>query len=435
MRILIDHTGDKGIGDIVCETGLYEIIASGGTTLVSRGSRTLAWAHPLIDEFDEHSADDCFGEIIRMRVDCVAASLEVALAEKRTIFSHYLAAHGFAPSTTPPRLYVTRNEIAATTITRESDEFLIAISADSKEPDRRWGEERFAALAQTIAQRHRVRFFEIGNALQAGSLGVGEDLVGKLDLRASLALLFQVDLFIGNHGGQTHLAGAIGTPALCPWGASAPYPAYAYDAISVAIQTTPACRNCSFTGSLLPECRTADRRTGRVPCTQAISVDDMARAADELLPRLVALRGHITAQKQHRLEQARDPISLTRFETRSEVTPFSHQHLFLGGIPGWGAEHRRDNFARLKKIVAFPDWNDTETWQPLIADFVAQHRADSAETLVLSAFPLTGPEVARTVGGFAQAQRRAQPPKILVILGPISEEERADLKRRAAILV
>lgn len=437
-RILVDHRGEKGLGDIVCEIGFYHALRERHpeALIASRGSRTLAWGHPAIDAFDETSPDDAFDLIVATPdLKPVTATLRDALSEGRTVFDNFRRFHGFAPDPAPPSLYVLPREMEELGLEDDGgDELIIAFSVDSKEPDRRWGEERFETLMTHLETTHGASLIELGGGLSAGHLGLGYDLVGQTTLRQTMAVLSLADLFVGNHGGLTHLAGALGTPILSPWGASHPFTAYAYDVASVAVETTPACRNCGWSGDVLNECRSADLQRGRTPCTQAISVERMIAEADALVPRLQARRAALRDAKARRREAARDPRSLARFETDHAITPFTHQHLYLGGEPGWGRAHREDNFAHLRTRVIFPDWlGPAAAWKQEIAAFISAHEAGDPWALTLTAHPLTGPEVAQILGNFIQYELRPGKavPKIKVILGSLSPEERESLARRA----
>lgn len=437
-RILIDHSGEKGLGDIVCEIGSYARLRArhAESILVSRGSRTLAWGHPLVDAFDESSPDDAFDQIVRFPLD--AFPLRESLAAGRSIFDHLLQGQGFSAGSQPPGLYALPDEVDALGLVPDHpDDLIIAYSVDSKEPDRRWGKERFAELLGDLRDRYGGTFLELGSGFTAGHVGIGYDLVGQTDLRQTMALLSAADCFIGNHGGLTHLAGGVGTPILCPWGASTPYAAYAYDALSVAVESSPDCRHCGWTGDVLDTCREAGILDGRTPCTQAISVARMREAAESFFDRLRRDRDALRLAREARRREARDPQTLERFEPPASHDPYANLCLYLGGRPGWGSEHRRDDFARLHAIVAFPDWlNPRSAWESLLACYAETVNADEPRVLVLSAAPLTGPEVSDLLGEFLKSlELRQGLPKIALLLGNLGEAARRDLMRRAQAYV
>lgn len=438
-RILVDHAGNKGLGDIVCELNYYRALRERfpGAELFSRGSRTLAWGNPLIDGFDERSPDDAFDRVIRQpSLAAITEDLKRALIDKETIFDLFLRHQGFAPLPGAPELFVLPSELGRLDLGLETSERLVVVfSADSKEPDRRWGQERFAALARHVQEAHGALVIELGAGVTEGHLGLGLDLVGQTDLRRAMAILSAADLFVGNNGGLTHLAGGVGTPILVPWGANSPYEAYAYDDTSVALGTAPPCRNCGWTDVFLQDCLEVDSSIGRTPCTQDISVADMAEAADELIPLLHRDRAALQAARRARVARARDPVTLEVFDQEREVAPYAHLVLALGGEANWVQAHRPDNFSRLKKIVAFPDWlSDGGAWKQLIADYIARHEAATDWALVLSAFPLTGSQVSEEIERFIYAQLKPakEIPKILVYLGNLAPAERELLANQSA---
>lgn len=434
----MDHAGNKGIGDIVCELNYYRALRQRYPTasLISRGSRTLAWGNPLIDGFDEHSPDEAFDLVIRQpSLRAIAEDLPQALKREETIFDIFLRHQGFEPLHGPPALHVLPRELAALDINLDLGErLIIAYSADSKEPDRRWGQERFQALARHLESVHGAFMIELGSGLTEGHLGVGLDLVGKTDLRQGMAILAAADLFVGNNGGLTHLAGGVGTPILVPWGANSPYEAYVYDELSVAVGTAPPCRNCGWTGVFRPACLEVDQTLGRTPCTQDIAIADMIEAADELIPLIRQERQSLRQQKQAHMLAARDPLSLERFESEGGVTPYGHLRLSMGGDPGW-AEAPRIEW--LRRVVAFPDWADEGDWKQLIAAYAAMAEAASPWVLVLSASPLTGPKVRTLLETFVYRELRPRKPipKIQVLIGTLSEAERRALVAQADVFI
>lgn len=443
QRILVDHAGQKGIGDIVCEIGLYPALKRQhpGAMVVSRHSRTLAWGHPDVDAFDEASPDEAFDQVIRLgHAKGVYGGLPQALAEGRTIFDHFLVRAGLPLAGRPPELFVMPEEMATLGLEDDGGEgLIISYSADSVEPYRRWGPERFEALARHLEAAHGASLIELGSGVTAGHLGVGLDLVGATDLRQTMAVLALSDLFIGNHGGLTHIAGAVGTPILSPWGASHPYGAYAYDGVSVAVETPVECRHCHWREKALAECVAAHPLTGRTPCTQAISVEAMVEAFEALLPRLRAGRQALKAAKAARMARACDPRALARFDRQEAFQADALIQLYVGGAPaGWGPEHRVDDFAKLKKVVAFPAWGDPASqWKQLLINMAGSFTAESPWLLVFGAHPLTGNEVLGLLERFLTTEWRPQRPlpKILVLAGTFAPEARQSLLASAEMVL
>lgn len=436
LHILVDHAGTKGLGDVVCEFNLYPALRRcfPDARLYSRNSRTLAWGHPDIDGFDQSSPLSAFDRVYHLEsLTELVRDYHTALLEGRTVFEHFLWHQGFPESTEPPQLYVLPREMEALGLEDDGKGGLIVgYSTDSKDLDRRWGEERFHALLQYLEDTYDVSLIELGSGLNSGHSGLGLDLVGRTNVRQTMAVLSLCDLFIGNHGGLTHLAGGVGTPILSPWGASTPYAAYAYDPLSIALETAPACRHCNWTLERLESCLNGHFMFDRAPCTQAISVEQMMEAADHLIPTLLQEQTRLKEAKQVRRLRARIPETLDRFDRDEEVSPDTRQYLILGGVSGWGAHHSRDNFARLSRVVAFPNWSRPDAWQPLVADYVRHFQATDQTVLMLSAYPLTGPEVKEVLETYLyQVLKPAEAPRIAIILGALDMEDRCHLIDRA----
>ena len=430
-RILVDHLGNKGIGDIVCETAYYPALKRRypDATLASRGSRQIALGHPLIDAFDETSPDTAFDLVIRQAsMRPIAARLPEALLAGDSIFEVFLAEQGFPKQEAPPELFVLPAEAEASGLLDHGNgPLLVAYSVDSKEPSRRWGTERFRAIAAHLRDVHGATLIELGSGLTAGHMGLGLDLVGKTDTRQAMAILSMADLFLGNNGGLTHLAGGVGTPCLVPWGASQPYEAYCYEEVSVALVTDPICQNCGWNGEVLPGCLEVDVHSGRTPCMTDIDVEAMREAADELVAYIRTHRPELRGERLSRRARARDTRQLHRFDRPRGIQTFTHLHLHVGGRGNWHEEHRLDQFSRLQRIVAFPDWSDEEGWRSLLDGYLTLASPDSDWLLELTAHPLPAPEIQRLIDRHLARHGRANVPKILVYIGALSESERRDL--------
>jgi len=89
---------------------------------------------------------------------------------------------------------------------------------------KRWGEERFARLADLVSGGANVILLgareEIEISAHVAALANSDiiDLTGKTDLAAASALLGEIDLFVSNDMGLAHLAAAVGTKTLVIFG-------------------------------------------------------------------------------------------------------------------------------------------------------------------------------------------------------------------------
>lgn len=436
--ILVDHAGLKGLGDVVVETGYYAALKARypDARLVSRRSRRVAWGHPLIDAFDETTPESAFDAVYRRLPPLDTPSRSEALRQGLSIFDRFHLQIGLDRPTERPRLYVLERELAELGLEDDGGGgWIIAYSADSRELDRRWGEERFLELAHHLETAHGASLIELGAGLTSGHMGVGIDLVGKTSHREAMAVLHVADLFIGNHGGLTHVAGALGTPILSPWGASHPADRFAYDDWSVAIEPDLPCRHCRWTGQIPGACW-VDSIDARTPCTQVISVEQMKAAADALLERLRPERSRLRAGKKARLSLARDPQTLDRYDLGAEVSADTHAFVPFGG--GWAAEHRPTGYQRLSWVTVFPDWLALyPLWHDLLATYARGFTCQDRTLLVLPTYPLNAVEAANLL--VSEAQRLGLDdetlPPIVLVLGHLSTAEREALVASSAAFV
>jgi hypothetical protein len=108
---------------------------------------------------------------------------------------------------------------------------LIGIHAGAHAPARRWPAERFAVVADHLAQRFGAQIVltggpgeeEIAQAVAAGAPCAGRVapalcVAGQTSLGGLAALIERLDLFIANDTGPAHLADALGTPSVTIFG-------------------------------------------------------------------------------------------------------------------------------------------------------------------------------------------------------------------------
>jgi ADP-heptose:LPS heptosyltransferase len=108
---------------------------------------------------------------------------------------------------------------------------LVGIHAGAHAPARRWPAERFAVVADHLAQRFGAQIVltggpgeeEIAQAVVAGTPLAGRAapalcVAGQTSLGGLAALIDWLDLFIANDTGPAHLADALGTPSVTIFG-------------------------------------------------------------------------------------------------------------------------------------------------------------------------------------------------------------------------
>lgn len=111
-----------------------------------------------------------------------------------------------------------------------SDRPLIGVHAGAKDAARRWPPERFAALADTLAEQTGARIVltggaserEITRAVSDQMRSPALDLAGQTDLGTFAAVLSRLDLLVTNDTGASHLAAATGTQSVVLFGPTRP---------------------------------------------------------------------------------------------------------------------------------------------------------------------------------------------------------------------
>lgn len=102
----------------------------------------------------------------------------------------------------------------------------VGIHPGASAPSRRWPPERFAAVASQLAQRHGAHIIltggpdEVQIAEQVAGLIAAPvtNLAGKTSLGALAALLSELDLYLTNDTGPSHIASAMGVPSVTIFG-------------------------------------------------------------------------------------------------------------------------------------------------------------------------------------------------------------------------
>ena len=91
---------------------------------------------------------------------------------------------------------------------------------------KRWGEAKFAALANLLAENENANIVLLGSkhetdvSARVAALSNADvvDLTGATDLANAAAMLSEIDLFVSNDMGLAHLASAVGTKTLVIFG-------------------------------------------------------------------------------------------------------------------------------------------------------------------------------------------------------------------------
>ncbi len=153
-------------------------------------------------------------------------------------------------------------------------------------PQRGWHLADFAGLAALLRQEG----FKVAVLGAPRERGIFEssrdlfgdacaDLVGKSDIRTTMALLGKASLFVGNDSGIMHLAAAAGTPLVALFGPQSPVKFGPWsDKARIIYKNFPCspCRQKFFT-----ECSPSSRM--KPACMEAISIEEVMLACRELL--------------------------------------------------------------------------------------------------------------------------------------------------------
>lgn len=151
---------------------------------------------------------------------------------------------------------------------------------------KRWPAERFAALADLLAEEAGAQVLLVGSGEEAEvSAEVARaarsrplDLTGRTKLAESAALLSVCDLLVTNDTGPAHLADAVGCPVVVVFGPTDPVTTRPFSERAVVVRRPPDCAPC-----MLRDCPIDHR------CMTAVSPRDVfAEAARVLAGRAAA---------------------------------------------------------------------------------------------------------------------------------------------------
>jgi ADP-heptose:LPS heptosyltransferase len=131
---------------------------------------------------------------------------------------------GASPVELEPKIELTPNDLAESfAVVPESKKPMILIHPGASDPTRCWPVEKFAMVADTLAQHgyqiavtgtgeERVLVEGVISAMREGETAL--NLCDKLSLNGLTGLLARSALLISNDTGPAHLAGALGTPTV-----------------------------------------------------------------------------------------------------------------------------------------------------------------------------------------------------------------------------
>jgi heptosyltransferase II len=185
-------------------------------------------------------------------------------------YLHLAAVLGANPEPLPPRLEITAEEVQ-----QAEQDFLAGLRQRAAEaspdkplillglnpgaeygPAKRWPAESFAAVAREVRRKHgNCAWLIFGSAgdwqlcsdIAGLAAGGGVNLAGKTSLRQLMALLKLCRVLLTNDSGPMHVAAALGTPVVVPFGSTAPIltgPGLPGDARHQLLQAAAPCSPC-----------------------------------------------------------------------------------------------------------------------------------------------------------------------------------------------
>ena len=230
---------------------------------------------------------------IKRLVNSPAADTQHATRNTQPVTVHHLhqylhltTALGANPALIAPQVFITPEEIASARNKfglNEMGQSVFGLNPGAEYgPAKRWPRERFIAAARDLQQRTNCRWLifggkadaplatEIESALRTPDSAL-HNLAGKTSLRELMALLKICRVLLTNDSGPMHIAAALGTPVVVPFGSTSPEmtgPGRPGDAQHRLLKTNVPCSPC-----FLRECPIDFR------CMNGISVDQVVEAA------------------------------------------------------------------------------------------------------------------------------------------------------------
>lgn len=199
-----------------------------------------------------------------------------------------VAAVGASPEPMPPKISVTDNEVGAVRAKFNigKDGVLFGLNPGAEYgPAKRWPKDRFADVATKLQSKHQSRWVIFGGAADrevcawiAEQIAISAsdkkpiNVAGQTSLRELAALLKTCRLVLTNDTGPMHLANAVGTPIVVPFGSTSSELTGPVFGASKILQTTVGCSPC-----FRRECPIDFR------CMNSIEVGAVVDAADSFL--------------------------------------------------------------------------------------------------------------------------------------------------------
>ncbi|MFT4841286.1 MAG: ADP-heptose:LPS heptosyltransferase [Planctomycetota bacterium] len=281
MDVLVDYQGNWGLGDLLCSDpmmlGLVERFGA-STRIYVKGKCGNVLHNPLVSGPAEHSQH--FDHVVEVKLFTHMDNAEYGKLEAMpSLVAHMCSYAEVTPSDAKPRLHLSQEDLNVLRRIPLLGKPRVAICADFVDPLRHWPLERWQSLAQSL-QDAGAQVIEIGTK---DRLGIGTDLVGKLTVRETAAVLSACNLFVGNNSGLFHYAQAAGVPCVTLFSLATPARFVHTGASVFPVEATGLpCLHC------MTRCFAAMQQSGctaspRGRCMTDITVESVLSAIDEAL--------------------------------------------------------------------------------------------------------------------------------------------------------
>jgi Glycosyltransferase family 9 (heptosyltransferase) len=213
MDVLVDYQGPWGLGDLLCSDPLILGLAERhgpDARIFLRGRVGNVIHNPRVAGMapDGLRPDVVVPVRLFSHMDAEEYGRLEALP---SLIDHMCSYGGVTPSDKRPQLHLTADDFAVLReVALPPRRPRIVMCVDHVDPLRHWPVDRWRTVAAMLQQAGAV---VVGVGVQ-DHLGLGIDLVGRLSVRQTAAVLTQCDLFLGNNSGLFHYAQAALLPCV-----------------------------------------------------------------------------------------------------------------------------------------------------------------------------------------------------------------------------
>lgn len=281
MDVLVHYQGGWGLGDLLCSDpmllGLVERFGP-GTRIWLAGKAGNVVHNPLASGMAQPGQR--FDHVVEVKLFTHMDRAAYARLEAMpSLIDHMCSYAGVAPSDRRPRLHLSAEDLRVLRRVPLSSRPRIAICADFVDPLRHWPVARWHTVA-SVLQQAGAQVIEIG---QQNRLGIGTDLVGKLTMRETAAVLSACQLFVGNNSGPFHYAQAAQVPCVTLFSLAKPerfvHPGASVHAVEAQAVDCLHCMTRDFAGMQVTGCTASPR--GR--CITEIGEQQVLDTIDQAL--------------------------------------------------------------------------------------------------------------------------------------------------------